>query len=216
MRTKSKKKDDITNATEIIGEESPELEGEEDDGIIIPFQGDTDASLQEKGIVFLEDEMSYPGVTLYVKKIIMDIASNQDGPEQIKLFINSNGGELVQFFSLYDTIMLIKKLYKKELVTIVNGIAASAASIISQAGHTRYATKNSSIMIHEVSFAFEGKVTSGKDELTSVKKFQNLAFKIWADSMGISVKELCLMIEKKDLYFSAKEAKKLGLIDDIL
>lgn len=175
---------------------------------------DIDSSLSKKGIILLEDEFTYKGITDFAKKQVLDLASS--GVSDIEIYINSGGGDLMSFMSLHDSILLVQKANDCLVSTIVNGIAASAAAIVLQAGAVRYATTNSRVMIHEVSFGFEGKTTNFKHEFESIKKFEKTAFGIWASKMGISIKELESRIGNRDLYFSAKEAKKNNLIDIII
>jgi len=173
-----------------------------------------DNSLSKKGIILLEDEFTYKGITDFAKKQVLDLASSE--VEDIEIYINSGGGDLMSFMSLHDTILLVQKARNCTVSTIVNGIAASAAAIVLQAGKNRFATKNSRVMIHEVSFGFEGKTTNFKHEFESIKKFEKTAFGIWASKMGISTKELKTRMGSRDLYFSAREALNNNLIDYII
>jgi len=195
------------------GEEDLENEFENED--ITEFYTDVDQSLTEKGIVMLEDEMNHPGVTLMAKKLVLDIASTNNC-DTIELYINSGGGEAPQFLSLYDIVTLAQTFYKKKVYTIVSGIAASAAALVLQAGNPRFATKNSFIMLHEMSLGFEGKFTTAQTEMIMAKKWQNKILQIWAEKMNISSRELMTLIKGKDIYYSAKEAKKVGLIDSVI
>ena len=145
----------------------------------------------------------------------MDIASTNNC-DTIELYINSGGGEAPQFLSLYDIVTLAQTFYKKKVYTIVSGIAASAAALVLQAGNPRFATKNSFIMLHEMSLGFEGKFTTAQTEMIMAKKWQNKILQIWAEKMNISSRELMTLIKGKDIYYSAKEAKKVGLIDSVI
>ena len=64
----------------------------------------------------------------------------------IYLHINSYGGSLFAAFSTIDTI----KNSKIPIVSIIEGCAASAATIISMVCHKRYCTKNSFMLIHQL------------------------------------------------------------------
>lgn len=174
-----------------------------------------DDNLASKGIILLEDDELFGGSTINAKKLLLDLGTDPD-IESIEIYINSCGGNLMTFISLYDCIGVVRKLYKKPVSTIVTGIAASAAALVLQAGSPRFATQNSYVMIHEVLFGFEGKTAAFKKEYEAVKKFENMAFNIWAKSMGLTVKALRKMIENEDLYFTAKEALAKGLIDKVI
>lgn len=176
-----------------------------------------DESLETKGIVFLEDEEKFPGASLYAKKLIMDLATNGKIGYPIKVYINSTGGCLATFIAVHDTILIAQNVFGIKVDTIVCGSAMSGAALVLQAGSTRYATENSYIMIHEASFdKISGNASSIEEDINSIKKLQNIALSVWASKMGITVKELAKLISNKDVYFSAKEAKKHGLIDKIV
>jgi ATP-dependent Clp endopeptidase proteolytic subunit ClpP len=217
-KVKKKKKEKTIEELEGIMDEENHHEDSDDNDIAKTaqfFNSTVDGSLETKGIILLENEVDFPGITVHAKKLVMDIASTP-GIDYLELYINSNGGDVMQFMSLHDSILMAQKFYKTRVATIVNGTAASAAALVLQAGNPRLATRNSWIMIHEISFGFEGKFTTAQEEFSSVKRLQYAAFKVWADKMGITVKELCNLIAAKDVYFSAAEAKKKGLIDMVI
>jgi ATP-dependent Clp endopeptidase proteolytic subunit ClpP len=188
--------------------EIEEDENEESDTIEI------DESLETKGIILLESNSI--NTPLLCKKILLDVADIRE-VKKVSIYINSVGGDLSSFMSLHDTILILRKKFRKQIVTIANGIAASGAALVLQAGSTRLATKNSYVMIHELSSTLpESNTSSMVTELEIMKKFQKTAFKIWADKMGITVKELQVLISGKDYYLNANEAKKQGLIDNVI
>ena len=91
-------------------------------------------------------------------------------PPPITLRINSEGGEVHAALSLYDFI----KRSPVKIITTITGSACSAATIISLAGHERYITKNSYMLIHNISSAFWGKMHEFEDEMKNVKLAGNL------------------------------------------
>jgi len=75
-------------------------------------------------------------------KDIVDI--NNAKPTPLKIYINSNGGEIFGAIPLVDAIQKCKI----PIHTYIEGIAASAASLIAMAGHKRFITTNSFMLIH--------------------------------------------------------------------
>ena len=75
-------------------------------------------------------------------------------PPPINIYINSEGGEVHPALSVFDTI----RNNKVTINTIISGNASSAATIIALAGSTRKITKNSYMLIHNISSAFWGKM----------------------------------------------------------
>ena len=180
---------------------------------IVPSLND---SLENKGIVFLLDRDNNEKHSVeYCTKLILDL-STSPGIEVIQIFINCSGGGVTDFLGLHDMILIAKKRYKKEIHAIVCGLAASGAALVLQAADIRAATKNSMIMLHEVSAGAEGTSSTIDDEYGTIKQFEKIVFKIWADAMGITITELKDSLKKKDVYYSAKQAQKSGLIDKVI
>lgn len=172
-----------------------------------------DESLENKGVAVLLNRDQGLNSPSYCTKLILDLASSTK--EDIFLFINSNGGDLDEFFGLNEAILFAKS-QKKNVYTIAMGICASAAAYVLQVGTERIATKNAIIMIHEVSYSSEGNTTQHEEQLKQIEKVERIALKTWATKMDMTIKELKELMRKKDLFYSAQEAKKLGLIDKII
>ena len=88
-----------------------------------------------------------------------------NSPPPIWLHINSYGGEVFSAFAIADTIERIKTTLPA--VTIIEGCAASAATIISTAATKRLVRKNAYMLIHELSDGAWGKFTELQDNMKS-------------------------------------------------
>ena len=86
------------------------------------------------------------------KLLCMSIQFDIPVPE-IKIHINSEGGDLFAGLSMSDAI----RICKVPVTTIIEGEAASAATIISVVADKRMITKNSHMLIHQMSTSFWGK-----------------------------------------------------------
>ena len=85
-------------------------------------------------------------------------------PAEIFLNIQSYGGSIFSGLSAMDAI--IKS--KIPVNTIVDGCAASAATLMSVVGHRRYITKHSYILIHQLSSIFWGNYEQLKDDMENI------------------------------------------------
>ena len=92
--------------------------------------------------------------------------------------------------------------------------AASAATIISVAGHRRFITGNSHMLIHQISSSFWGKMNEFEDEMQNLSLLTKYIMKIYKDNTNLTVKKM-KDIFKKDLWMPADECLKMGLVDEI-
>ena len=132
-------------------------------------------------------------------------------PAEIFLNIQSYGGSIFSGLSAMDTIA--KSGIKVN--TIVDGCAASAATLLSVAGHTRYIKEHSYILIHQLSSVFWGNYEQLKDDMENSNKFMAMLKTISNERTKIPMKKLNEIL-KHDLWFTAQEALQYGLVDEIL
>ena len=111
--------------------------------------------LLEDRIVFLCDEVNDATASLVVAQLLYLEA--QDPDKDINLYINSPGGSVTAGIAIYDTMNFVNA----DVQTIVMGMAASMASVLSTAGAKgkRFALPNSEIMIHQPLGGAQGQST---------------------------------------------------------
>lgn len=132
-------------------------------------------------------------------------------PAEIFLYIQSYGGSIFSGLSAMD--MILKS--KVKVNTIVDGCAASAATLMSVAGNTRYIKEHSYILIHQLSSMFWGNYEQLKDDMTNNDKFMEMIRSIYKEKTKIPMKKLNEIL-KHDLWLTPKEALAYGLVDDII
>lgn len=129
----------------------------------------------------------------------------------INLHINSYGG------SAFDGIA-IHNLLKQHSATVnvyVDGIAASAASVIAMAGDKIFMPANTMLMIHRASSWARGNADELRKEAEALDK---LDISVQASYRGrfIGTDEELHTLLSVDTYLPAAEAKALGFCDEIL
>lgn len=154
-------------------------------------------------------DLNYHLEDLSNKLMIMSIQNGID-PIPIKLHIQSDGGEVFSAFSAVDTI----KNCKVPVHTYIEGCAASAATIISVAGHQRFITKNSHMLIHQISSGFWGKMNEIEDEMKNLALITKYVMNIYKENTNLTLKQM-KEIFKKDLWMPSDECLKMGLVDEI-
>jgi ATP-dependent Clp protease protease subunit len=144
------------------------------------------------------------------KDLMQHAIEYETEPPNIYLHINSFGGSLFAAFSTIDTIMSSKI----PIVSIIEGCAASAATIISMVCHKRYCTPNSFMLIHQLSTGASGKYEEMKDDFMNDTKLMKLLYKLYLQHTNMDKKTIKKVL-KRDLWWDVNECMKNGLIDDI-
>ena len=148
---------------------------------------------------------------LNMNKELLQYALDHDcEPAKIYLHINSYGGELMACFSTIDYILNSQV----PVVTIIEGCAASAATLISVVGHERYMTENSFMLIHQLRSGYWGKYNEIQEDMKNNKLLMRKIYETYSKYTNIKKTDLEKML-KKDLWWSYKKCKKLGLIDGV-
>jgi ATP-dependent Clp endopeptidase proteolytic subunit ClpP len=132
-------------------------------------------------------------------------------PGSIHLHINSFGGSVFAGLSAVDYI----ESCDVPVISIVEGCAASAATIMSVAAHHRQIRKNSFMLIHQLSSGMWGKYEELKDSMTNNDQFMTLIKDYYSDRTKIPKKKLNEIL-KRDLWFDAETCLEYGLVDEII
>ena len=162
-------------------------------------------------IIFLGGPIDDHTANLIIAQLIF--LEHEDAKTDIKLYINSPGGSVTAAMAIFDTMNHIKP----DVATVCVGIAASAAAVLLSAGTKgkRFCLPNSEVMIHQVMGGVEGQASDIAITAKHILRTKENLNKILAKNTGKSVSE----IEKdsdRDYYMTADEAKKYGIVDDII
>jgi len=136
--------------------------------------------------------------------------------DKIVIIINSRGGEVFPGLLIFNTIKHAQR-NGKVIIGEVRGLAASMAADILQACTRRIAYKMSRILIHVCGKAgLEGDLFKLEDEIAELKKLNVMLRDELALRTKKSPEEIEQKWERKDLWFSAEQAKEFGLLDEII
>lgn len=133
------------------------------------------------------------------------------GNGNITVWINSPGGDCVAAAQIYN--MLID--YKGDVTVKIDGIAASAASVIAMAGTKVLMSPVSMLMIHNpmtIAFGNKGEMEKAISMLDEVKESIINAYEI---KTGLSRAKLSNLMDS-ETWMDANKAVELGFADDIL
>ena len=135
-------------------------------------------------------------------------AINDSQAEKITLRINSDGGEVFESIALYNY------LRGKDVHVIVDGIAASGASVIAMAGQTITMMQGSMMMIHNPLTIMIGNAEELRAEAEILDKLSDNLAGIYASRTGKDKGEI-LEIMKAESWLSAEECCAEGFADEI-
>ena len=142
-------------------------------------------------------------------KTSSDLLGNTPAP--IKLHINSYGGSVFAGFAAVDYI----RNSKVPVISIIDGCAASAATIMSVTAQERLMHENSFMLIHQLSSMMWGKYAELKDDMVNNDMLMEKIKGIYEEHTKIPKKELSKLLSH-DLWWDAKKCLQYGLIDDIV
>jgi len=138
---------------------------------------------------------------------------SEDSKKDITLYINSPGGSVSSTLAIMDTMNHIKA----DVSTVCVGIAASGGAWVLSAGTKgkRYALPNSEVMIHQPLGGTEGQASDIAITAEHILKTKRNLVKIMAQNTGRKEDQIEKDLDR-DFYMSADEAKKYGIIDEII
>lgn len=155
---------------------------------------------------------------IHLKKFAEQFFRLESDPsvEVIPVFITSYGGSVHNMLAMRDII----KSSNKQVATIAVGKAMSAGAALLAAGSKglRFASKDTTIMIHEVSSGAWGKTEEVKVSANETDRINRVFLKNMADDIGITLTQLSEKlhsIKNADWFLTAQEGLELGLVDNI-
>jgi ATP-dependent Clp protease protease subunit len=163
-----------------------------------------DRVLWVAGVV--DDRMS---TVVQAQLMYLDSVDNTD----ITMHIDSPGGSVKSGLSMVDVMDYIKC----DIRTVNTGIAASMGSILLGAGTKgkRSSLRFSRTMLHQSSGGFRGNILDAEIDMVEWKKVNQLLFDLLGGYCGKSTKQV-MKDASRDLWLSADEALKYGIIDEIV
>jgi ATP-dependent Clp protease protease subunit len=136
-----------------------------------------------------------------------------DSSKDISIYINSPGGGVYAGLGIYDTMQFIKP----DVATICTGMAASMAAVLMCAGQKgkRSALPHSRVMIHQPLGGAQGQASDIEITAREILKLKDELYQIIAKHSGQTVEKVHEDSDR-DYWMKAVEAKKYGMIDEVL
>jgi ATP-dependent Clp protease protease subunit len=170
-----------------------------------------DELLLENRIVFLIGEINQASAARVMMQMLY--LENQKRGSDVSFYINSPGGSVDDTLALYDTMRFLTS----PVATYCLGRAYSGGSLLLTAGAKgkRYMLPHAKVMIHQPYGGITGQAEDIRIQAEQIIKAKAELTRIIAMHTGQSVERIQADSER-DKYFSAEEAVKYGLADEVL
>lgn len=129
----------------------------------------------------------------------------------ITVWINSPGGDVFAAAQIYNML----RDYKGHVTVKIDGLAASAASVIAVAGDTVLVSPVAMMMIHNPATLAMGNTKDMEAAIVMLNEVKESILNAYVDKTGLSRNKLSKMMDD-ETWFNAKKAVELGFADEVL
>lgn len=133
------------------------------------------------------------------------------GNGDITLWINSPGGDVFAAAQIYNMLMD----YKGDVHVVIDGLAASAASVIAMAGTTVSMSPVAMMMIHNPWTVAQGEAKDMQKVIEMLVEIKESIINAYELRTGLPRTKLSHLMDSES-WFNAKKAVELGFADKIL
>ena len=167
--------------------------------------------LLKERVIFVVGPVEDYMANVVVAQLLFLESENPD--KDIHLYINSPGGSVTAGLAIYDTMQFIKP----DVSTMCIGQAASMGALLlaGGAGGKRYCLPHSRMMIHQPLGGFQGQATDIDIHAKEILLVRERLNRILSKHTGQPMEQ----VEKdtdRDNFMGGQEAKKYGLVDEVL
>ncbi len=146
------------------------------------------------------------------REFVSELSYLDSNYSHIEIRINSVGGEVYPGIAIFNAI----RNCKSEVTLFVDGIAASIAGVITLCGRKVKMSQYARVMLHSVSCGCFGNKNDLRDAIQTIESLEDTISKIVGKRCGITPEEVkASYFDGKDHWFTAEEALKAGLVDEI-
>ncbi|HFE9367807.1 TPA: head maturation protease, ClpP-related [Streptococcus agalactiae] len=133
------------------------------------------------------------------------------GTGDITLWINSPGGDVFAAAQIYNMLMD----YQGDVHVIIDGLAASAASVIAMAGTTVSMSPVAMMMIHNPWTFAQGEAKDMAKVIEMLGEIKESIINAYELRTGLSRTKISHLMDSES-WFNAKKAVELGFVDKVL
>lgn len=132
------------------------------------------------------------------------------GIKEITLRLNSPGGSVFDGMTIYNLV----KSHEAQVIVMIDGLAASMASVIAMAGDLIVMPENSMMMIHNPWTLTAGDAEELRKNADLLDKIKKAMISAYVNKTGLS-EEVISQYMNDETWFTGSEAVELGFADEI-
>ena len=162
-------------------------------------------------IIFLGGGIDDHVANLVVAQLLF--LESQDSEKDIFMYVNSPGGHVAAGLAIIDTMNHVKP----KVATVCVGVAASMGAMILSSGEQskRYALPNAEVMIHQPLGGVQGQASDIEITAQNILRTRDKLNQMLAQNTGQELDKIAKDVDR-DFWMTAEEAKKYGIVDDIM
>lgn len=161
-----------------------------------------------KAIIYIYDYIGSESVSAnYIRQIVSQY--EDQGIEEFEVHINSMGGSVFEGLAIYNI------LKSKNVNVIIDGVAASIASVVAMCGKKIYMHSSSMLMVHNPWTFADGDSDQLKKNAEMLEKVKESIVMAYIEKTKLPKNELEEMMNQ-ETWLTAKEAMKKGFCDEII
>ncbi len=170
-----------------------------------------DEMLLENRVIFLVGEINHASATGVLMRMLY--LQSQKKEMDISLYINSPGGSVDDTLAIYDTMQFLSC----DVATYCVGRAQSGGAVVLAAGAKgkRFILPHARVMIHQPYGGVTGQASDVEIQAEEILKAKQQINEILASHSG-KTPEQVEEDSERDRFFSAREAKEYGLVDEVV
>mgnify|MGYP001012984897 CR=1 FL=1 len=139
------------------------------------------------------------------------VATLLDGADEVEVNINSNGGDVFAASEIYTLL----SQHSGRVTVNIQGLAASAASVIAMAGDVVHISPTAQIMIHKAWTIADGNADDMAHTSEFLEGIDDSIMNAYVAKTGIDKSELSNMMAK-ETWLTASQAVDYGFADDVM
>jgi ATP-dependent Clp protease protease subunit len=167
--------------------------------------------LLKERIIFVGTPIDDQVANLIVAQLLF--LNREDSDAEIKMYINSPGGQIYAGLAIFDTMQMIPN----KISTYAIGVTASFGTVLLAAGTKglRFALPHATIHIHQPLGGAQGQASDIQIQAREILRLKERLNKILSDATGKTVEEIERDTER-DYYLNSQQAVEYGLVDQVL